>query len=165
MKLFVLAAIAIAVVLLTGAAWRFVTLRNKGTQVLMRTMPADGVHGWRHGILTYDQDCIRFFKLRSFSFGPDIVLARNQLTFEGKRDLSPDERAIMPETGAILELSCAAPTAADNRGGADDRLRFEFGADHHAAMALVSWIESSPDHRQVRTDMNVLHQRALRSPR
>lgn len=155
MKLLSLIALIVVMVLVAGALWRFFSIRNRGTQVVIRVMPSEGVHGWRHGIVIYDRERLRFYKLRSFSFGPDLVLRRSQLDFDATREPTAQERSIMPEAAAVLSLSSAS----------DPQRAFEFGMDRRAAMALISWIESAPDHRQVRTDMNVLQQRAHRSLR
>lgn len=146
---FVWIALGVAVlVLLAGAAWRFFTIRNHGTQVLMRALPATGTHGWRHGVLRYSGDSVRFYKLRSFSFAADEVHSRNDIAVTGRRQATETEQEFMPGVEVVVLFSAA---------GKD----YEFATDHRAAMALISWIESSPDKRQVRTDMNQLHQRAF----
>lgn len=38
------------------AVWRFLTLRSRGTTILLRRLPASGVHGWRHGTIRYNGD-------------------------------------------------------------------------------------------------------------
>ena len=45
-------ALILAVIVITLlATWRFITLRSKGTPVLLRKMPAPGDHGWRLGAI------------------------------------------------------------------------------------------------------------------
>lgn len=141
---------ALAVVLLAGALWRFLTVRNNGTPALMRTLPATGTHGWRHGIAVYAGEIMRFFKLRSLSFSADLELDRSTLTITGNRRATETERDFMP--GVEVVVLFASQTD-----------EFEFAANRRAAMALISWVESAPDSRQVRADMNRLHQRAFRS--
>ncbi|WP_162287288.1 DUF2550 domain-containing protein [Corynebacterium urinipleomorphum] len=138
-----------AIVLLAGALWRFLTVRNNGTPALMRTLPAAGTHGWRHGIAVYSGETMRFFKLRSMSFSADLELDRSALTITGNRDATETERDFMPGVEVVVLVS-------------SDSAEHEFALNRRAAMALISWVESAPDSRQVRTDMNRLHQRAFR---
>ena len=141
---------AVVVVLLAGALWRFLTVRNNGTPALLRKLPATGTHGWRHGIAVYTGETMRFFKLRSLSFSADMELNRSMLSIDGNRQATETERHFMPGVEVVVLFSSASE-------------RFEFATDRHAGMALVSWVESAPDRRQVRTDMNRLHNRAFRS--
>lgn len=143
---------AVAIVLLAGALWRFLTVRNNGTPALMRQLPAEGTHGWRHGIAVYTGETMRFFKLRSLSFSADIVLNRSTLSITGNRNATETERDFMPGVEVVVLFS-----ASNGENG-----EYEFASNRRAAMALISWVESAPDSRQVRTDMNRLHQRAFR---
>ena len=140
---------AMAIVLLAGALWRFLTVRNNGTPALMRALPATGTHGWRHGIAVYSGETMRFFKLRSMSFSADLELDRSTLTISGNRNATETERDFMPGVEVVVLVS-------------SDSAEHEFAFNRRAAMALISWVESAPDSRQVRTDMNRLHQRAFR---
>mgnify|MGYP001757730804 CR=1 FL=1 len=142
--IFVFAAIAVA--------WRFMMFRNSGAQGLIRSLPADGVHGWRHGVVRYVGEEARFYKLRSLSFNYDMSIDRRDVTFNGVRDLTDDERDIMPQVEKVLSLS--GPMG-----------QFEFAGQRHAEMALISWVESAPDSRAQREDMNALAQRANRGRR
>ena len=45
-----IAALVLAV-LAAAAAWRFAMVRNSGARAMMRELPAQGIHGWRHGVL------------------------------------------------------------------------------------------------------------------
>ena len=45
---------AVVVIVLLAALWRLVSFRNTGSQGLLRNLPADGVHGWRHGVYRYN---------------------------------------------------------------------------------------------------------------
>ncbi|TVS21418.1 DUF2550 family protein [Corynebacterium sanguinis] len=134
---------AAGLVVLLVALWRFVSLRNTGSQGLLRNLPADGVHGWRHGVFRYSDECLRFYKLRSLTFSSDVALDRRMTEVDGFRELSELEREIMPDIDRVLVLSTP--------GGS-----FEFASDRRARMALVSWLESAPHVRQIR--------RALKTP-
>lgn len=141
--LLVAALVAIAV------GWRFTNVRNSGVQGIIRMLPAEGAHGWRHGVLRYAGEEARFYKLRSLSFNYDYSLDRRTVTFNGIRELTDQEREFMPGVEGVLQLT----------GPKGD---FEFAGDRHAEMALISWVESAPDSRAQRSDMNQLAERAQR---
>lgn len=143
-----IAALVLAV-LAAAAAWRFSMVRNSGARAMMRELPAEGVHGWRHGVMRYDGERLLFFKLRSLTFHHDIELDRRGVEFEGFRDVTEEEREFMPEIGHVLRFS--GPTG-----------EFEFAADKHTEMGLVSWVEAAPDARKERIDVHSLAQRAQR---
>lgn len=144
------AVVVIAVVfLLAAGVWRFAYVRNSGARAMVRVLPAEGVHGWRHGVLRYDGDELQFFKLRSLSFTYDSALDRRGVQFEGFRDVAEAEREFMPDIGHVL---CFSGPGRD----------FEVAADRHTEMGLISWIESAPNERQERVDMRRLAQRANR---
>lgn len=145
-------ALIVAVVVLIAVVWRFTMFRNSGVQGLIRRLPADGVHGWRHGVLRYVGEYARFYKLRSLSFHHDLSLDRRAVTFNGMREVTEEEREIMPTVESVLQLS----------GPEGD---FEFAADRRVEMALISWVESAPDSRAQRGDMNALAERANRGRR
>ena len=140
---------AMLVVLIAGALWRFLTVRNNGTPALLRKLPANGTHGWRHGIAVYAGETMRFFKLRSLSFSADMELDRSTLSITGNRQATETERHFMPGVQVVVLFSTQGT-------------QYEFATDRHGAMALVSWVESAPDSRQVRTDMTRLHNRAFK---
>lgn len=141
---------AVLVVLLAGALWRFFTVRNNGTPALLRKLPATGTHGWRHGIAAYKGETVRFYKLRSLSFSADMELNRSMLTITGNRQATETERHFMPGVQVVVLFSTG-------------RKDYEFATNRHAAMALISWVESAPDSRQVRTDASRFRQRSFRS--
>ncbi|MBA4504814.1 DUF2550 domain-containing protein [Corynebacterium sanguinis] len=124
-------------IVLLAALWRLVSFRNTGSQGLLRNLPADGVHGWRHGVYRYNDECLRFYKLRSLTFSSDVALDRRMTEVDGFRELSELEREIMPDIDKVLILS--TPDGS-----------FEFAGDRRARMALVSWLESAPHVRQMR---------------
>ncbi|WP_297850420.1 DUF2550 domain-containing protein [uncultured Corynebacterium sp.] len=140
---------AVVVVLLAGAVWRFLTVRNNGTPALLRELPAVGTQGWRHGIAAYSGDILRFFKLRSFSFSADTVFDRCGVEITGRRKAIETERDFMPGVSVVVSFVSHGE-------------EYEFALDTHAAMAFTSWVESAPDIRQERTDVNRLYNRAFR---
>ncbi|MCP1387306.1 DUF2550 domain-containing protein [Corynebacterium sp. TA-R-1] len=132
--------------------WRFMMFRNAGAQGLVRSLPAEGVHGWRHGVVRYVGEEARFYKLRSLSFNYDRAIDRRYVTFNGMREVTEAEREIMPDIESVLQLT-----------GPDGD--FEFAGAQPVEMALISWIESAPDSRTQREDMNALEERANRGRR
>lgn len=152
MKLLGYLAVLLVGMVAVALAWRFIMFRNAGAQGLVRVMPAEGVHGWRHGIVHYAGDEALFYKLRSLSFYCDFSIDRRNASFDGMRELTAEEQDFMPGVESVLEL-----TAGD--------AKFEFAAERHVEMALISWIESAPDMRTQRGDMNVLAERAGRGGR
>lgn len=141
---------AFVVVVFVAAVWRFVAVRNTGSQGLLRHLPASGVHGWRHGVFRYTDENLKFYKLRSLAFQSDVVLSRRGTEVDGFRDINADEREIMPDVDRVLVLSTP-------KGG------FEFASDKRARMALVSWLESAPNERQLRRVASISKQRGGRA--
>ncbi|WP_158268508.1 DUF2550 domain-containing protein [Corynebacterium liangguodongii] len=141
--------VAVAAVVAVGAAalWRFSTLRNTGSQGLMRRLPAEDVHGWRHGVFRYSEEQLKFYKLRSLSFTCDAAVNRRGSSIEGFRELSAAEREFIPGVDRVVVLSTGAA-------------RYELASDSRAQMALVSWIESAPSTRSVRSDAKGAQPRA-----
>ena len=145
--IWVLIVLAVLAVLL--AAWRFLTLRSRGTSIILRRLPASGTHGWRHGTIRYNGDDLEYFKLRSISPRADLVFNRQTLEVRGTRGMSPQEAGFMDTGLTIFDLA-----AAD--------VDYEVGLDAHGSMALTAWLESAPDIRTERIDHNALRDRITR---
>ena len=141
--------LGLAVVVLGLAAWRFIALRPTGTTVALRSLPADGDHGWRHGKLVYDGEDLTYYKLRSLSPGADVVFERRSLDFVKTRRAVDGETDFLAQDVIIVEASQAGT-------------HYEFGVDRNGAMALIAWIESAPDRRQVRSGAHPARQRGTR---
>lgn len=140
----VLAALVIVCVLL--ALLRFFSLRSRGTTVLMRGLPAKGMHGWRHGKIQYEGNYLQYYKLRSLLPKADFTFERTTTDVVSHRELTEPERDFMPTASRIIEVSSLDQ-------------HFEIAGTRHAIMALISWIESAPDPRQQKTDYRSLSQR------
>lgn len=146
----ILSVLLLVIIGIAGIAiWRFTMFRNAGARGLIRMLPAEGMHGWRHGVIKYTGEELQFFKLRSLSSNYDVAMDRRDLSFNGVRELSADEREIMPGVTTVLQLSSPQGD-------------FEFAAERHVEMALISWVESAPDRRQQRVDIRSLSQRVQR---
>lgn len=142
----VVAALAVVVFFLL-AAGRFLRLRSTGTAVLLRQLPASGLHGWRHGVVRYSGDKLSYFKLRSISPSPDRQFNRHDIDVQGTRPLSDDEAVFISEGSTAVKI----------RVGATE---YEFALSPRAAMAFHAWLEASPSARQERMDYQRLRQRA-----
>jgi hypothetical protein len=132
------------------ALWRFLTLRSRGQTVLLRRLPASGLHGWRHGTLRYDGDQLLYYKLRSLSPRADHVFHRQQLEVLDSRNVSEEEGGFMSRDLRIATLSD------------DHDVRYEFALDQHGLMALTAWVEAAPDIRHERIDYAALRDRITR---
>lgn len=143
----VLIGLAVFAVLL--AVWRFFRLRSRGTTILLRRLPASGVHGWRHGTIRYNGDDLEYFKLRSLSPMADQVFSRQRLEFHEPRQMAPEEADFMSEGLSIATLC--------SQGN-----HYEVALDLHSLMALTAWIESAPHERQERINHHRLRSRITR---
>lgn len=145
--IWILVVIAVLAVLL--AAWRFFTLRSRGTSVILRRLPAAGPHGWRHGTIRYNGDDLEYFKLRSLSPSADLVFHRKTVEFHGMRGMTPEEAEFMAPGLQIFEIAVGD-------------VHYELALDAHGSMALTAWVESAPDVRQERVDHHALREKITR---
>ncbi|HFG8933728.1 TPA: DUF2550 domain-containing protein [Corynebacterium striatum] len=147
--LFLLALGVIVLACLFLAARRFFMLRERGTSVLLRSLPAKDSHTWRHGVMRYNGEYVEYFKLRSVSLQADLRFNRLDVELIGTRPLDDDEAAFMSEGQSVLHFSL---------GGQE----YEIASDSHGIMGLTAWIEAAPSKRQERLDYRQLRQRATR---
>lgn len=130
----------IGVLLLAVAAmgYRLWKLRQGGTAAILRDFPADGTHGWRHGVIRYRGGEAVFYRLSSVRWWPDRRLSRRGLEILARRAPQGDEFDIMTDAITILELKDIGP---------ERRLGYEIALDRGALTAFLSWVESSPSPR------------------
>ena len=114
--------------------YRFAMLRRGGTSALLRILPADGGHGWRHGLIRYNDDHLVFFKLTSLRMGPDARIARQRIELADRRTPRGDEFDIM--TSDIIVTGVTTEARA-----------YEVALDRGSTAAFQSWIESRPSAR------------------
>ncbi|ANE03783.1 DUF2550 domain-containing protein [Corynebacterium crudilactis] len=126
----------LAVILL--AAWRFFTLRSKGTSVILRELPQNGVHGWRHGLFRYNGNKLEYFKLRSLLPMSNLTLDRLSVTLLDRRDPVSDEAVFMSKGVKVLHIQSN-----------DDHI--EIALNTHSEMAFTAWLEAAPDARAEHT--------------
>ncbi|MBV7281504.1 DUF2550 domain-containing protein [Corynebacterium sp. TAE3-ERU30] len=120
--------------------WRFFTLRSQGTPVIMRRLPAEGVHGWRHGMLRYRGMVLYYYKVRSLLPSPNMVFSRSDTQVVSRRRITAGEASFMEPYLSILELDIAGQ-------------HYEVALDAHSEMALTAWIEAAPSRQRVRTNL------------
>jgi hypothetical protein len=123
---------------LAGASlYRLVMLRRGGTAALVRALPNETGHGWRHGLIRYGEDAVVFYKLSSLKLGPDIRLHRSSVAVVQRRAPVGTEFDIMTDEIGIIEVNDAHGT-------------YEIALDRGALTAFLSWVESRPSGRSVR---------------
>jgi hypothetical protein len=135
-----LACVVIAGIILAIGARRLSRMRGVGTQVVLRDLPAQGDHGWRHGVICYRDESIEYYRLRDIRPGPSQVYGRQTLEPHGRRMPSIAERPLLGHDDAdlvILELTSGPST-------------FEVALESGAATAMQSWLESRPSGRRQR---------------
>ena len=118
--------------------WRFFYLRSQGYPVLLRSLPAEEARHWRHGVLVYSRTSARMYKLRSLRPESDLVLTRLGTTVVSRRDITDKERQIIEDYCHVMRIS--------HRGK-----EYEIAIDEQGDNAFVSWLESAPSERWVRT--------------
>lgn len=141
--------IILAVLAVLLAAWRFLTQRARGTLVILRRLPNEGTHGWRHGSIRYNGDDLEYFKLRSLFPTANLVLNRTDTEVVGRRDVTDAELEFMPAHIHILEF-----TSRDQR--------YELGVGAPGEMAFTAWVEAAPDRRRQRVDPTALKRQISR---
>lgn len=153
--------LAVVVASIAAAAWRFFSLRSRGTNVIMRELPASGNHGWRHGTLRYEGETLEYFKLRSLRPWANLVLDRREVEILGTRGLSESEAEFMPDEVKILTISVGEHQGEHHEEAVGGK-RYEVGLEAHGEMALRAWVESAPDLRQQRVDYWALRDKLSR---
>lgn len=144
--------VAIVVVIVALAAWRFFFVRSAGTSVVMRLLPAEDGRHWRHGTIVYKGDVLHFFKLRSLGPMADAALNRQNISLTGRRDATDCEAHVLEPGNGIVTFEV---------GGR----KWEMSADLRTEMAFTAWVEAAPDLRQERPDFHRLRDRVSRSRR
>ncbi len=137
--LFMAALVGVLLLAVVALGYRLWKLRQVGgTAAILRDYPAEGGHGWRHGVLRYRGGEAEFYRLSSMRWWPDRRLSRLGLELVSRRSPRGDEFDIMTEEIAILELRDA---------GAERGRGYEVALDRGALTAFTSWVESRPSPR------------------
>lgn len=134
-------------VIVAGA--RFLTLRSRGIPVVVRSLPnQDGRH-WRHGVLVYGSGIARVYKLRSVRPESDLQLNRHHTEITDRRIITDRESAFLEPELHVMTLEDGAKT-------------WEVALDDAGDTALVSWLESAPSERMIRSDLRTVRKRGIR---
>lgn len=133
-----IALVGVLLVVVLVLSYRLWNLRQGGTAVILRDMPAVGGHGWRHGVVRYRGGEARFYRLSSIRLWPDRRLGRRGLEIISRRPPHGDESDIMTEGMVVLELRDATQ---------EPVLGYELALDRGARTAFLSWVESQPSSR------------------
>ncbi|KRD19845.1 hypothetical protein ASE48_22780 [Mycobacterium sp. Root265] len=137
--LFMVALVGVLLLAVVALGYRLWKLRQVGgTAAILRDYPAEGGHGWRHGVLRYRGGEAEFYRLSSARWWPDRRLSRLGLEVVSRRSPRGDEFDIMTEEIAVLELRDVSPER--GRG-------YEVALDRGALTAFTSWVESRPSPR------------------
>lgn len=128
------------------AAWRFFVVRSQGFPILVRELPSETSHDWRHGRIMFNGDVLKCYKLRSLSPKADLVLDRRQTDFVTHRNPDSQDIEIVPEDDIVVEV--------DHSG-----THLEFAVSSSMAKAVIAWVESAPSQRQERVDLVALRDR------
>ena len=119
------------------AVYRVHLLRQRGTEVVLRSLPAAAGRGWRHGVLRYSDAELLFFRVSSLRPGPDRSISRSALVVLDRRGPQPPERDVVPPGSSVLRFEA---------GGNE----IEVALDEGGLTAFLSWVESSPPGRSRR---------------
>ncbi len=137
--LFMAALVGVLLLAVVALGYRLWKLRQVGgTAAILRDYPAEGGHGWRHGVLRYRGGEAEFYRLSSMRWWPDRRLSRLGLELVSRRSPRGDEFDIMTQDIAILELRDA---------GVERGRGYEVALDRGALTAFTSWVESRPSPR------------------
>ena len=116
-------------------AYRVIKLRSSGNVVAVRRLPAKGLHGWRHGVVRYNDRCLKYYKLRSVSPRPDKKVGRGDLVVTGRRELTDTEKGFIDPAMRVLTVTVGQRC-------------YEVAITFRNETALTSWLESAPSRRR-----------------
>ncbi|MBN9644954.1 DUF2550 domain-containing protein [Corynebacterium mendelii] len=116
-------------------AYRMIKLRSVGNLVAVRRLPAKGLHGWRHGVVRYNDRCLKYYKLRSLSPRPDNKVGRGDIVVSSRRELTDKEKGFIDPTMRVLTVSVGERS-------------YEVAMTFRGETALTSWLESAPSKRR-----------------
>lgn len=134
----IVAVVVAALLIAAGVMYRLVEVRRAGTPVLLRSLPADAEHGWRHGSVHYGDDALAYYRLSSLRPGPTVRMSRRRIEIVGRRSPSGTELEIMEAGDSILELMI---------GRSGKGARYELGMSPEVHTAFLSWIEARQPRR------------------
>lgn len=133
------AVVAVLLLLVVGAVvvLRLYSLRVAGVPIILRYLPAQDEHGWRHGTLRYDDHELKYYRLSSVRLGPSWTLPRNGTEIVGRRAPHGTELDVIDPDMVIVHA--VTPSGDTELAFARDGLT-----------AFQSWLESRPSPRRER---------------
>ncbi|TSD96695.1 DUF2550 family protein [Gordonia rubripertincta] len=147
--------LAVAVIVCVLLAVRLAQLRRVGTPILLRTIPAEVDHGWRHGTVHYSDNSLRYYRLASLRPGPNVTFARQGIEIAGRRRPEGTETEIL-DGMVILQVQTTGKTPTIGKGsdaaGQDIKGKdgYELAMGPGAVTAFQSWLESRQSARSQR---------------
>ncbi|KXP04114.1 DUF2550 domain-containing protein [Tsukamurella pseudospumae] len=131
--------VVVLVLVLVGAVvvLRLYSLRVAGVPIILRYLPAQDEHGWRHGTLRYDDHELRYYRLSSVRLGPSWTLPRSETEIVGRRAPHGTELDVIDPDMVIVHA--VTP---------DGETELAFARD--GLTAFQSWLESRPSPRRQR---------------
>lgn len=131
--------VVLLVLLLVGAVvvLRLYSLRVAGVAIILRYLPAEDEHGWRHGTLRYDDHELRYYRLSSVRLGPSWTLPRSETEIVDRRAPRGTELDVIDPDMVIVHA--VTP---------DGETELAFARD--GLTAFQSWLESRPSPRRQR---------------
>lgn len=138
----ILLLVVAAILLAAGMIARVREVRQAGTPVLFRALPAADDEGWRHGSVHYTEPALVYYRLTALLPGPTASLSRRYLDLSGRRSPVGTECEIMDDDVVILALRVNEP-------GRPEAL-YELAMDAILVTAFLSWLEARPPSRSRR---------------
>ena len=117
--------------------YRLREVRNAGTPVLFRELPAGADEGWRHGTVHYTDNSLLYYRLSSILPGPTAQLSRSAMVITERRQPAGTESEIMDDDATIVQLDVS---------GAE----YELAMEPVVATAFLSWYEAASPSRSRR---------------
>ncbi|AKK10902.1 DUF2550 family protein [Corynebacterium uterequi] len=149
MRFAIVLVVGLVLVAVALAAWRFLIVRSQGTGGLFRTS-STGVWGtWHYALLRYSGDELLIYRLTSLLPAADIVLHRTFLSIKSHRRPQSGELDVIDPDTVLITIE-------------HGQRQYEFALEHHAAKAIIAWVESAPSERQERRDHRALLMKARR---
>ena len=134
----IVAVVVAAVLIAVGVMYRLIEVKRAGTPVLLRTLPAQDDHGWRHGSIHYGDDALAYYRLSSLRPGPTVSLSRRRIEIVGRRSPAGTELEIMEAGDSVVEVMV---------GRSEKGARYELGMSPEVHTAFLSWIEARQPRR------------------
>jgi Protein of unknown function (DUF2550) len=122
------------------ASRRYLLERNGGTVDCALRGPA-GSAAWRLGVLSYQQDSLRWYGALGVLLRPEYVFHRRALSVVSRRPAEPSEVVSLGADRIVVEIS-TKPSGDDAGPVADEHV--ELAMTEQALTGFLAWLEASP---------------------